>query len=543
MKKYLIAGISILAFGALKAQAPKLTVFIIIDQFSAHYIPKLSPFLTGGLKMLSEEGTSYANAFYDQSMPATAPGHALLSTGTFGSYHGIINNLWYDPEGKKVRCDGDHHNHAAVFKPDGSLYPYGKSPKNLLADTLADQCILHSYPHARNDVWAISLKSRAAIMLSGRLGNPLWLDTQTGAFTSSKAYFDTLPTWVTQFNKQKNLAQQPTVTWKPFFECSSPAYAFPEINNYAYSSIKQSIVGKTLPIEQKDFNTTFSKTPEANRLLLDLGLTCIDNNYTGKDTDRLLLYVSLSSLDKTGHSFGPQSKEVIDLLYHLDSQLHEFIDQVYTRVPEEDVLFVLTADHGAPPIPELLKDKGFTLARRLNYPAILEHLNKLIEKKCGIKSLVQHFKEPQLYFNQAVFSSLTDEVQHSITELIKQYLMSLPGIRRTWTFDELRQEAFADYDLDRYMQKQLYKGRSGQIFYATNPYTMLDTYTTGTSHSSQFAYDTHVPLIFYQKGKYTKKRIPQNVYMGQVAVTLATLFNVPRPSAAALGVLPDLTLD
>ena len=259
-------------------------------------------------------------------------------------------------------------------------------------------------------------------------------------------------------------------------------------------------------------------------------------------TDRLIVYISLSTLDKTGHTFGPQSKEIIDLIYHIDHQLQEFMTKIYSRVPEEDVLFVLTADHGAPPIPEILKDKGLTLARRLNYPTIIDHINKLIEKKCGIKNIVQNFKEPQLYLNQAVLEALTDEVKNQIYDDIKQYMRSLPGIRRTWTFDELRKESFESYNLDRYMQRQLYRGRSGQIFYATNPYTNLDTCSNGTSHSSEYAYDTHVPLIFYQKGTFMKKRVTKNVYIPQVAVTLATLFDVPRPSAAAAEVLPELLI-
>ncbi len=505
-------------------------------------MPKLSPFLTGGLKLLSEEGTSYVNAFYDQSMPATAPGHALLSTGTYASFHGVINNLWYNKEGKKVRCDEDSPHHAAIFAPDGRLYPVGKSAKNLLVDTFADQCMMHSYPHACNDVWALSLKSRAAIMLAGRLGKAIWFDSDTGFFTSSKAYFDELPTWIQVCNKERNVACQKEVTWKPFFDCSSQAYAFDTIDNYLYSSMKESMIGKTHPLDPKDFDTIFSKTPASNQLLLDLGLACIDARYTGKDTDRLIVYLSLSTLDKTGHMYGPQSKEVIDLLYQLDNQLKQFMNQIYARVPEEEVLFVLTADHGAPPIPEILNDRGFTLARRLNYPAIIEHLNKLIEKKCGIKQIVQHFKEPQLYLNRAILEALTDEVKNRIYEDIKLYMTSLPGIRRAWTFDELRKETFESYNLDRYMQRQLYHDRSGQIFYATNPYTILDTATTGTLHSSQYAYDTHVPLIFYQKGTFMKKRVTKNVYMPQVPVTLATLFDVPRPSAAAAEVLPELLI-
>ena len=549
MKGYLfkLAIACYLNLTALNAQAPKLTVVIIIDQFAAHYIPQLSPHLSGGIKFLSQEGTSYTNAFLNHAMPGTGPGHTLIATGTFGTFHGIVNNSWFDAEGKKVACDQDTPEKAAVFAPDGSLYHFGKSANNILVDTLADQFIMHSYPHARNDVWALSLKSRAAISVAGRLGKAVWFDKKSGSFTSSKAYFDELPAWVSRFNKEKNIGALASITWESFFDPACPAYDFKDIDNYTYTTVKESIVGKTIPLDhRKGFDKIFAKTPLANQLLIDLALQCIKTNYTGKDTDRFVLYVSLSSLDKVGHIFGPQSREMIDLLYHIDHQLKGFIENIYTLADEKDVLFVLTGDHGAQPIPEVLRDQGLTLARRYYYPQIIEHINKIIEKKYCVTNIIQNFKEPQFYLDQKILATLDEDTKECIYQQIKDYMLSLPGIRRAWTFDELEKETFQSYDLDKYLQRQLFKGRSGQVLYAVSPYTTLDTYNPkgkkGTSHITQFAYDTQVPLIFYQKGSYEKKRITQNVYMPQLSVSLATLFGIPRPSAAASTVLPGLAV-
>ena len=152
----------------LLAKTPQLTVVIVIDQFSAHYIPKLRPFLKGGIKMLDQEGVVYLNAFYDHSLPATGPGHTMLTTGTYGSVHGIVNNRWYDEKGHMVGCDDDTPERAAVFATKG-LHKHGKSARNIMVDNLSDQLMMHSYPHARNTVWALSLKSRAAIPMAGRI--------------------------------------------------------------------------------------------------------------------------------------------------------------------------------------------------------------------------------------------------------------------------------------------------------------------------------------------------------------------------------------
>lgn len=538
-KQFFVFIIVALLAASLFAQAPKLTVVIVIDQFSAHYIPKLRPFLTGGIKMLDQEGVSYLNAFYDHSLPATGPGHTLLTTGTYGSVHGIINNRWYDAQGRTIHCDEDNRPQSFVFSPNG-LHKHGRSAHNIMVDNLSDQLVMHSYPHARNTVWSLSLKSRAAISMAGRLGKPIWFDDKTGNYTSSKAYFKELPAWVKKFNKETKIDALKEVAWKPFYPEKSPAYAFKWIDDYSYSSDK-SIIGKALSLESpSDFADKYDKTPLANQHLIDLAKACLATNLTSDKNDRFILWLSLSSLDKVGHIYGPNSKEAIDMVYHMDAQLKKFIDYVYTRVDKEDVLFVLTADHGIQPIVEQLKKEGLEIAHRYVAQDFIKDMNTLIEKKYGIPSIVQNFKEPQFYLNQQKLAKISYSIRGKIYEDLKNYLLTKKGIRRAWSFDELQKTTFADYDLDKYLQKQLYKGRSGQIIYAVSPYTAIDTYAKGTSHITQYACDTQVPLIFYQAGSIKNKKITNNVYMPQVSVTLATLLDVPRPSAATASVLPGL---
>lgn len=521
------------------AQLPRVIVIIVIDQLSTHYIPKLRPYLTGGIGMLARDGVQYVNAFYDHAIAATAPDHYVLSTGTYGSIHGIVNNKWYDSAGKLVACDDDTDRNAAVFNPHGGLYPYGKSARLSQADTLSDQLILHSYPHASNTVWSLSLKSRAAIAMAGRLGKALWLDEKTGLFTSSKAYFKALPSWVKEYNA--HIGQPRVLKWNPLYPLASKAYNFKYTDNHEFASKTSSLLGKSFSPEKEGFEM-YQAMPLTNKDLLNLALTAFKKQYSPKKNDRFVLWLGLSSLDKIGHIYGPDSKEAIDMLYHIDVQLKMFIEKLYTIVPRDELLFVLTADHGVQPIPELLKKEGMDLSRRYYAPDLIGAMNELISKKYAIHDFVVAFKEPQFYVDHKKLAQLTEKTKKKIYRDLKNYLLSLPGIRRAWTFEELQKTVFAEYDLDKYLSRQLYKGRSGQIIYSVNPYTHLDTHLKGTSHISQYAYDTQVPLIFYQKGRFEKNRIVQNVYMPQVSVTLATLLNVPRPSAAAASVLPGLQL-
>ncbi|MBA3752083.1 alkaline phosphatase family protein [Candidatus Dependentiae bacterium] len=524
----------------LTARTPKMTVVFVIDQLSAHYLEKLKPFLTGGIPFLLKDGVEYANAFYDASPPSTGHDHALLTSGTYGAVHGIINNKWYS-NNSKVKCDEDASRSARVFAPDGTVYPYGRSAKNMLVDNLSDQLILHSYPHAHNTVWSLSMKSRASILMAGKLGKAAWFDDTTGNYTSSRAYFEQLPQWIKNFNKERALSTKKSITWKPFYPLCSPAYNFKDATNYTFASSEEPLINKTHSLKGvKGYKKIYARMPKAHNHFFKLAKACINANFSGKKSDRFILWLNISLLDKVGHVYGPYSREALDAIYHLDHQLLNFIQSVYKKVKQEDALFILTADHGVQPIPEIMRERGYMTARRYDAPTLIKQINEMIEKKFGIKGLIHSFAVPQFYFDQNRLSALDRSTKQKVMDTVKEYLMSLPGIRKAWTFEELEKTIFEKYDLDSFIKKLLCRNRSGSLLYSTDPYTSLYSKKKGAKHSSPYAYDTKVPLIFYQAGRFTKKKIETNRYMTQVSVTLAALLKVPRPSAARANVLPEI---
>ena len=158
-----------------------------------------------------------------------------------------------------------------------------------------------------------------------------------------------------------------------------------------------------MKIEGEECDKIFQRTPEANNLLLNLTKKCIDLNFKKmNDDDKLLIWVSLSSLDRIGHIYGPYSIDVIDMIYHLDRQLDVFIQHIQDLVGAENVLFVLTADHGVAPIPEILQQEGFSSAKRLDSVDLRNKLNDIVEKKFGIKNIVQTFKANQVYLDSKI---------------------------------------------------------------------------------------------------------------------------------------------
>jgi predicted AlkP superfamily pyrophosphatase or phosphodiesterase len=533
-------------------QAPKMALVIVVDQFAYHELQKLSEHLTGGIHFMQENSVSYENAYMPHGMPETSVGHASLDTGALPKDHGIIGNHWYQ-NGKLIDADEDKPEHAAVFAKDGSLYPYGKSAENIMIDTLSDQVMLRNSPQKKFAAVGLSLKSRAAITLSGHMGMPIWMDSETGWFTTSKAYTKSVPTWVQQFNRKHRVDTWKTVKWDLVHPLNSPAYNYNNINNYTFAGSwgfkgqAERMAGSTIPIENaaKDSNSSdcfecLDKTPMGNTLLTDLALACLDEYADHQKPDHLLLWVSMSGLDKIGHTYGPESLEVIDMLYHIDQDIQRIMNHANKRYGAGNVLFVLTADHGIIPVPELVKQAGYSAARRILTTDLIRNMNLFVEQKFGHKELVIGLTSNNVYLDPKQITEMKPRAKEILLNSLKHFLMRQPGIKRVWTQRDLSDSSYHIplYELESFCRNQIEPSRSGQLYIQVSPYTLLTDEQFGVTHASPYDYDTHIPLMLYQKGKFQNKQVMEIVWAQQLAPTIAHILNVPRPSAATFNVLP-----
>lgn len=545
MKKYIVwalAFISCVSLMAYNVKPPRLTVVLVVDQCAHHYIDKLYPHLKYGLKYLIDHGVNYTNAYWESGQPGTATGHAGLATGVHAQYHGYVSNNWYE-KGKKVCCDDDDSGNSLVLSPDGT-YDYGKSAHRLMVDGLSDQCALQTQPNSKFCVYSISGKSRSAIAVAGRLGKPLWFDPESGQFTSSKAYCDILPEWVKTFNNNHRIDNLGSITWNPMYPKSPYAYNFFNIDNYTYTRAKKTLLEESLPVPDKTNTESpyhfFEKTPFANQYILDCAHACIKQHVSRKHKDRLLLWVCLSPLDKLAHQFGPQSKEAIDMIYHLDKQIQRFMRKTLRIIGKHELVFALTADHGVMPIPEILNEEGFTTAHRIDRGELVQNLNDSLEKNYSLQNVVTSYKGQELVLNTAVLDTVPTDQEKAIMQDIKSRVLETRGIKNAWFIDELLKLPTQIHTLEDNIKKQIFKGRSGSIIVQPYPYTIITHWQEGAAHKTPYSYDTHVPLIIFHPGKFEKKYVRQRVSPLQLPNTLAEILNIPKPSASTCEILPEL---
>lgn len=517
---------------------PSVTVIIVIDQFAYHELQKLLPHFKGGIKFLYNNGLRYATAFQPQGSPETGPGHAAIATGSYPKDHGFAANMWPTRDGV-IACDDDNRPEAAVFAPEG-IAVMGKSPRYLMVDTLSDQLIINSRPDTSFTVYSLALKSRSAIAMAGRLGKAIWFDEQTGWFTSSKAYVDQLPLWLSTFNAKLALNTKDSFSWNLCFDAQSDSYNFPFIRDYTHTKVSPMAV-QTMSINhtKKTPYDAYAKSPEAARQLFAVARHAVNEYLKTKPTTSLVLWLGMSNLDTVGHLFGPNSLENIDTLYHLDRDIKQFMNFLEESVDRRDILWVLTADHGVMPIVEQMQSLGFDLARRLIEKNVIPSINNTLEERWGIPSIITYARFPNVYLNHTALAHLDAPTRHELIHDIKRTFMTYPGVKKVWTEDELAMAPLTTADTIATMLKnQIYPGRTGDILVQTDPYVFASEYPEGTNHSYAYAYNTQVPLMIYQLGKLNNKTITKKVELTQLAPTLAYLLDVQRPSASASELLP-----
>jgi len=529
---------------SLALAVPRLTVIFVVDQFAHHYVQRLKPYLRGGITTMLKNGIVYENAYYPHAMPATGTGHAALNTGCYAKDHGIISNKWYDTKGDLVYCDQDSPKNAAVFGPNGKLLNQGRSAKNQVVEGISDQIILNSEPGSKNKVFSISYKSRAAILAGGDAGKAIWFDAKTGHFTTSKAYFDSLPEWISDFNETVQLYKPQKLVWEQLHPEKTHAYDTANATNYKFST-KKSWLGKTIQIPDARFNKKapfekFTLLPQSNQTLLDLAAHCIGVNLSQNKKDKMVVWISITATDRLGHLFGPDSKEMFDLIYHLDRQMKQFMKKVEAFVRKADTMYVLTADHGIAPIPAIAHKAGIRPAMIINEVEWVKNLNKAIGKKYDVDNFIEHYRTPCFYFHQGIYNGLKKKKRKKIVKYLKKMVKEHPGIKTAWTPKKLLKQTFQPWDIESFYKNQYFPGRSGDLIVQVKPFCITTKYLNGTGHRSPYEYDTHVPLMFHQHGAFDQKTIYDRVSMLQFANTLANILEVPNAPASTFNILPGM---
>src|SRR5262249_14777711 len=108
----------------------------------------------------------------------------------------------------------------------------------------------------------------------------------------------------------------------------------------------------------KDYYGALSTSPFADALVLELAKRAVDAENLGGGAATDLLCLSFSATDPIGHSWGPDSQEMLDTMLRIDGFVADLLGYLDARVGRGRYLLVLTSDHGICPLPEVARAQG-----------------------------------------------------------------------------------------------------------------------------------------------------------------------------------------
>jgi len=511
-----LLALSALGCYAQPVKPPKLVVIVVVDQFRADYLAKFRSDYTGGFDRMLRSGANFTHARYEHMPTVTAVGHSIIGSGAMPAVSGIIGNAWVDRANKNKQitavCDWEFKVVGGATPPEGPrcVDQDPASPRRLLVSTVGDE--LRNRDEAAR-VIGISFKARSAILPSGHRANgAYWFDDASGNFITSSYYMENLPPWVQDFNAQKLPAKYVESRWENF-------------TTWDFHSLNRARPYAQLPA-----------SPWGNELIEAMAERAVVSEQLGQRGHTDLLTVSFSSNDYIGHSRGPDSPEVRDMAIRTDKLLGKLFSLLSDKVGLDNVLVVLSADHGVPSTPDF--QQKHNMPGDYVFADAEDQVQIVLNQKFGRADwILPGVAENAMYFNYQTLKDKKLDLS-TVTRIAAETILSVPLIHasRVYTREQMVTGGRGDF-ITTALLNGFYPARSADLAIVYEPYYLPAT--NGTTHYSPYVYDNHVPVVFFGAGVKpgTYHRI---VTVNDIAPTLAAAMGVEIPSGAYGNVLPEV---
>ena len=510
------------------ADSPRLLVTIVVDQLRADYLQQFNRHWKNGFRTLLDQGMVFENARYPYLVTVTCAGHATIGTGALPHRHGMVNNTWWQRKERALTgCSSDA---ATTEISYGRPVRLANSATHLLTPTLADELRMQK-PGAR--VVSVSMKARSAIMLAGHAADAIvWFDDPSGSWATSKAFasgpVQAVKDFVEKNPYEKDLGRVWTLSGAPDSYVNRDA-GVGERPLAGWNGLFPHPINGRGGVDAQFF-ALWQATPLADAYLGRLAASLIDSFKLGQHDGTDFLGVSFSVLDDVGHSFGPESREIEDVLRQLDVTLGTLIAHLDATVGRANYALALSADHGVAPMP--VPPRGGRVATE----DVRERIEDTLRTAWGPLqkgSYVDAVNFTDVYFADGIFDKLRSNTT-VLASLIKN-IEEIPGVARVLRTDQLSENSRDA--MVRSAALSYVASRNGDLMVVPKEYWFMSPRAViGTTHGSPYEYDTHVPVIFLGGG-IKAGRSKASVTPADIAPTLGDLAGVKLPMAEGRALL------
>lgn len=366
------------------------------------------------------------------------------------------------------------------------------------------------------------MKDRSAILPVGHMADAAyWFDNPTGNVVSSTYYMNDLPGWVNDFNHSRVADKFLGAEWAPLSKAPSrwPATLF-----------------RKLPDKPgKDYYEAVYLSPFGNDILVELATRAIDAEHLGQNGGTDVLSLSFSSNDRVGHKVGPDSPEMRDMAIRTDRVLGKLFQHIDAKIGLNNVIIVLTADHGIAPSPNIMAEEKMP-GGRIPEAAVAETVTAALTAKYGAGKWVLGTSGPAPFLNRPLIAGKGLDLAE-VQKVAAAAVQAMPHIARVFTREDLKEGRVPDDYITRRIRNGFYYQRLSDLLVIPEPYWMFED--TDIGHGTPYNYDTHVPVIFLgapiKPGRYNSR-----VAVNDIAPTLATILEVDAPGGSIGRVLNEI---
>jgi predicted AlkP superfamily pyrophosphatase or phosphodiesterase len=513
---------------------PKLVVVLVVDGLPNEQVQRYrDQFGQGGFRRMLDQGAAFSNAHQAHGVTVTAIGHSAVLTGAYPYVHGIIGNNWIDPITRKsVYCTEDTN---YTYINEETQPSDGTSPMRLKVNTLGDE--LRYATGSRSKVVTVSGKDRGAILLAGQTGTAYMYMDKTGNFASSTYYMKSHPEWVQKYQAAKPQDRYYGKSWAPLLPEAAYANDASEDLNApkpgSHNRLPFTYYSESGEIDAGYYNL-LKTGPYLDQLTLDFARAAVEGENLGRNPAGVpdILGVSLSAHDYVNHAFGPESKLSHDHLQRLDRMVAEFFNYLDKRVGMDNVLVVMTADHGFSNTPEFAQTQHID-SQRLDGAKLMAALDQHLSAKYGGAKLLQAYSLPNIHLDYALIDK-SGLKREEVENTAAAFLLAQNGIADAFTRTQFESGAVQGTRIATLMRRAWNRAASGDLMVITKPFWYFGSGNSGTSHGSPYAYDTNVPLMIMGKRWIKPGYYGQYAEVVDIAPTLANLLRV-RPPAGSEG--------
>lgn len=399
------------------AEPPRLVVNITIDQLRADYLEAFMPLYgNNGFRKLLDNGLVFRNAGYSFVPVDRASAVASLFTGSVPFYNGIPSAEWLSRKTlRPMQCTDDQK---AMLTPRSAA----PTPINLIVSTLSDELRIATQKAAK--VYSVGKDCDAVVLAAGHDADcAVWIDTQTGMWTTSTYYNKMIPDWLVTYNKSASLVKKAkSNSWKAKQGTNPDATYF--ITQKNQKPFSYAFTGATA---YSDYSTSALINPD----ITDVAVQCVAAGQLGQDDVPDVLNVQYYAGTFRHKDVNSVGNELQDTYLRLDGAIEWLVTSIEQKVGKGNVMFVLTSTgyfdetpidytlHGVP--------SGTVY---INRTASL--LNMYLSAYYGQAHYVDGYKDNHIYLNHKVIEQKKLKMLE-VLDRSREMLMMSDGIKGVYT--------------------------------------------------------------------------------------------------------------